>query len=126
MFDHCAIVIKNKIIDWGAKPFRMFDVWAEMDGYRKVIREAWEQRVNCGNDLERVKMKLKGLKSALKKWRKLGHNNEIERKKKIVAEIEQLDQRDDEELLQEEMRMRGIGLLGKLKALSEREIAIMK
>jgi len=70
VFDHCAIVIKNKIIDWGAKPFRMFDVWAEMDGYRKVIREAWEQRVNCGNDLERVKMKLKGLKSALKKWRK--------------------------------------------------------
>jgi len=56
----------------------------------------------------------------------VGHNNEIERKKKIVAEIEQLDQRDDEELLQEEMRMRGIGLLGKLKALSEREIAIMK
>ena len=75
--------------------------------------------------MERVKIKLKGLKSALKKWRKLGHNNDIKRKKKIVAEIEQLDKKDDEELLREDIRVRRIALLGELKALSEREITMM-
>jgi len=25
--DHCTLVVKNSIIDWGTKPFRTFDVW---------------------------------------------------------------------------------------------------
>ena len=25
--DHCAIVVKEKVLDWGLKPFKLFDVW---------------------------------------------------------------------------------------------------
>jgi len=24
--DHCAIVVKEKVLDWGPKPFKLFDV----------------------------------------------------------------------------------------------------
>jgi len=26
--NHCALVVKNRQVDWGPKPFRTFDVWA--------------------------------------------------------------------------------------------------
>lgn len=48
-------------------------------------------------------MKLKGLKGALKLWRKSRLNNEKERERKIIEEIKHLDHIGDEELLQEEL-----------------------
>jgi len=59
-------VVKDRLIDWGPKPFRSFDAWEELDGYKEVVRQAWEHDVRCGNDLEKVKIKIKNLKQALK------------------------------------------------------------
>jgi len=39
--DHCALVVKNSVIDWGPKPFRSFDVWQQYDGFKKVVKEVW-------------------------------------------------------------------------------------
>ena len=61
-----------------------------------------------------MKLKLKRLKRALKLWREFGFNNEKERKRKIIEEIEHLDHIDDEELLPEKLRVR-IGLIEELK-----------
>lgn len=47
--------------------------------------------MNCRNDLEEVKCKLKGLKQALKLWRDQAFNKERVKKKKVLEEIEELD-----------------------------------
>lgn len=30
--DHCAVVLKERELDWGPKPFRMLDCWRELPG----------------------------------------------------------------------------------------------
>jgi len=71
-------VVKNRIVDWGRKPFKCFDAWEEIDGYKEEVRHAWAINMDCENDLERVKLKLKNLKQALQKWRELVFNKEKE------------------------------------------------
>ena len=124
--DHCAVVVKNRQVDWGAKPFRTFDVWAEVEGYKEVVRGAWEQRVTNGNNLENVKMKLKGLKYKLKWWREQVLNRDRVRKQDIIEQIGAIDHYDDEGKIQEKMKVRRIQLIGELKTMSERENAMMK
>lgn len=82
--DHCALVIKDRRVDWGPKPFRSFDAWEELDGYRDVVRQAWEHTVDCGNDLEKVKFKFKRLKQALKQWREQVFDKKKAKRQKIV------------------------------------------
>jgi len=54
--NHCALVIKNRIIDWGPKPFRAFDVWFEVNGYKDVIKDAYKDKIartqTCTETLE--------------------------------------------------------------------------
>jgi len=52
--DHCALVVKNSTIDWGPKPFKTFDVWQQADGFKEVVRKAWDNVVVCGNSLEDI------------------------------------------------------------------------
>ena len=80
----------------------------------------------CGNDLEKVKIKLKGLKQVLKLWREQVFNKQKVRKPKNVEEIKELDQKDAIGVLQEEMRIKKAGLLGELKNLAERENVMLK
>ena len=124
--DHCALVIKNRIIDWGPKPFRALDVWFEVDGYKDVIKQAWDREVNSGHGMEITKIKLKGLKQVLKLWREQVVNSKKVRKQKILDEIDELNQKDDEGSLREVMRVRRVGLLGELKTMTEKDIVMMK
>ena len=45
---------------------------------------------------------------------------------KILDEIDELDQKDDEGSLWEDMRVMRVGLLGELKTITEKEIVMMK
>jgi len=59
----------------------------------------------------KVKLKLKGLKHALKQGKEKVSNSDRMRIQKILEEIENLDQNDDERNLQDDLRVRRIGLL---------------
>jgi len=64
--DHYVLVVKNKMIDWSPKPFKMFDVWLAIDGFKEVVKKAWDQGICSRNSFEREKIKLKELKQKLK------------------------------------------------------------
>lgn len=89
--DHCAVIVKNSISDWGPKPFRTFDVWHHSVGFKEVVRKAWEVPFPCSNSLEGVKEKLKRLKMDIKHW-----NTEVacvtrNSKRQLLGELEELD-----------------------------------
>jgi len=67
--------------------------------------------VNYGNRMGKVKLKLKGLKHAIKQGKEKVSNSDRMRIQKILEEIENLDQNDDERNLQDDLRVRRIGLL---------------
>lgn len=36
--DHCAVMLRDKVIDWGPKPFRMLNCWREVLGYAEFVK----------------------------------------------------------------------------------------
>ncbi|GKV53298.1 hypothetical protein SLEP1_g59830, partial [Rubroshorea leprosula] len=70
MSDHCPILLKNQIIDWGPKPFRFFDVWFDSPGLKELVSETWKSTVISGWHGYRFKEKMKETKKVLKEWSK--------------------------------------------------------
>jgi len=124
--DHCALVVKNKLVDWGPKPFRYFDVWQNEAGFKQVVKSAWDLDIGCGNPLEKVKLKLKEVKKEVKSWVVEAFNSDKLKEQQLLHEIDALDQYDDEGNLQEFMRIKRIQLLGDLRILSEKENAMLR
>lgn len=43
--DHCPIMLSDKIIDYGPKPFRVYDFWLEEEEMEEVVRGGWEKPI---------------------------------------------------------------------------------
>ncbi|GKC96023.1 RNA-directed DNA polymerase, eukaryota [Tanacetum coccineum] len=54
LFDHCPIVLKDVELDFGPKPFHVFNVWLDDTDFNQVVEEAWKKDVGtirgCGGD----------------------------------------------------------------------------
>jgi hypothetical protein len=46
--DHCLLVLKVDVIDWGPKPFRFNNFWLENSSFKKVVEEAWRKYGGVG------------------------------------------------------------------------------
>ena len=46
--DHCPIILNSKNIDWGLKPFRVFDAWLHNKDFNKVVRDCWSANQPMG------------------------------------------------------------------------------
>jgi len=71
-------------------------------------------------------LKLKWLKSDPKKWNLEVVNKSKVRKKQVVSEIEDIDKKDDEGPLNEELRVRRLVLLSELKGMKDKEVEMIK
>ncbi|XP_071740403.1 uncharacterized protein [Rutidosis leptorrhynchoides] len=69
--DHCPIVLRDKVIDFGPKPFRFFDEWLNVDEANEIIKKDWGEEVNGSRKDCVFRNKLKNVKAALKSWNKL-------------------------------------------------------
>ncbi|XP_071699116.1 uncharacterized protein [Rutidosis leptorrhynchoides] len=68
--DHCPLVLRDKIIDFGPKPFKVFDEWFNCDDVGDIILGAWKESVRGSRKDCNFRDKLKNVKSALKTWSK--------------------------------------------------------
>ncbi|XP_071705217.1 uncharacterized protein [Rutidosis leptorrhynchoides] len=83
--DHCPLILRDKIIDYGPKPFKVFDEWFNCEEVDKIIMEAWMQPIRGSRKDCNFRDRLKNVKLALKDWssRKFGGlDKEIEAFKK--------------------------------------------
>ena len=64
--DHCAIVVKSMVKDWGPKPFRSIDAWLLERGFHQMIKDKWGSYDVQGGVFQKIKLKLKCLKEDLK------------------------------------------------------------
>ena len=72
--DHCPTILQTSMVDWGPKPFRVFDWWLQQKGYQKMVREAWNNDQQGGSGGIVLKNKLKNFKAAIKQWSKVEGN----------------------------------------------------
>jgi len=94
--DHCALICKNILIDWGPKPFRYLDVWHTEKGFKDFVINCWKAQNENGNDMWSLKEKLKTLKLSLKAWNKDVFGHMYRNKEDITDKISQLDKRDEQ------------------------------
>ncbi|XP_071739504.1 uncharacterized protein [Rutidosis leptorrhynchoides] len=89
--DHCPLVLRDKYIDYGPKPFKIFDEWFNYEEMDKVVVDAWGQPIRGSRRGCMFRDRLKNVKMTLKDWssKKFGcHDKEIEAYKKEAMEWE--------------------------------------
>ncbi|GKB42250.1 RNA-directed DNA polymerase, eukaryota, reverse transcriptase zinc-binding domain protein [Tanacetum coccineum] len=61
--DHRPILLKEFHVDYGPTPFRFFHSWLEMDGFRKLVVDTWNNDgISNANGMIPFKKKLQNLK----------------------------------------------------------------
>jgi len=73
-----------------------------------------------------IKEKLKRLKVKIKHWNMVDTSNTKSLKRQLVAHIEELDKCDDEETLNDDMRVKRVDVLRQLRSLEDKEVAMLK
>ena len=126
VFDHCALVLKANLADWGPKPFRFLDIWQEHKEFDNFVRDKWGSYLVQGNEILVLKEKLKMLKSDLKGWNKdvFGYTDKL--KVKILNKIQELDRRDDEDELDENKIRERRELLSQLQDINMRNESLLQ
>ncbi|XP_071739539.1 uncharacterized protein [Rutidosis leptorrhynchoides] len=66
--DHCPLLLRDKIIDYGPKPFKVFDTWFDHEGVEEIIKEAWSKPVRGSRKDCNFHDRLKSVKTDLKLW----------------------------------------------------------
>jgi len=111
--DHCALVVKARLKNWGPRPFRSLDTWLMEPNFKNMVKEKWDAYHVQGDRMSNLKDKLKLLKADLKVWNKDTFGCLETNKKRIVSEIEELYGKDDINGLD------GIGSKRRMELLSE-------
>lgn len=63
--DHFAILLSQNNIDWGFKPFKVFNAWLGREDFLKMISDHWDTLGDSGYSIHG---KLKSLRYVIKKW----------------------------------------------------------
>ncbi|GKC12731.1 RNA-directed DNA polymerase, eukaryota [Tanacetum coccineum] len=95
--DHRPILLRESIHDYGPIPFRFFHYWCEVDGFEKLINEAWyETPGDASNDMLNLMNKLKYLKKKIRAWNdtRQSFKNSKHRLKMELADLEAIIDKD--------------------------------
>nr|GEX37199.1 RNA-directed DNA polymerase, eukaryota, reverse transcriptase zinc-binding domain protein [Tanacetum cinerariifolium] len=69
--DHRPIVLREYHFDYGPTPFKIFHYWFEMEGFSKIVEDAWKESPSDeSNAMIRMMGKLKFLKTKIREWNK--------------------------------------------------------
>ncbi|XP_071705014.1 uncharacterized protein [Rutidosis leptorrhynchoides] len=66
--NHCPLILRDKVIDYGPKPFKVFDEWFNYEEVDKVIMEAWKVPIRGSKKDRNFRDRLKNVKFALREW----------------------------------------------------------
>lgn len=73
--DHCPVILKPDLRDWGPRPFKSLNCWTEDPDFLRTTSDFWSHYHVDGWAGFRCKEKLKILKSFLKEWNKTKFGN---------------------------------------------------
>jgi len=118
--DHCAIVVKCLMKDWGPRPFKSIDAWMMEPTFKEMVRSKWCSYAVRGDNITKFRDKLKSLKADLKVWNREVFGHMETEKKRILKEIEDLDVLDDADRLEDHDRMKRLDLIGQVRLVNKK------
>uniref|UniRef100_A0A251VRU4 Putative RNA-directed DNA polymerase, eukaryota, Reverse transcriptase zinc-binding domain protein n=1 Tax=Helianthus annuus TaxID=4232 RepID=A0A251VRU4_HELAN len=91
--DHCPLILVTKEVNFGARPFRIFNSWLNKDGFKEVVVDACVNFADtgCSRDLNLIR-KLGVIRSKIKIWRDAMLKKDGEVRSKALEEVEGLEE----------------------------------
>jgi len=118
--DHCALVVKSVDKDLGLRPFRTIDAWHMERGFNGMVKEKWQSCVVRGNEITKLKDKLKMLKGDLKVWNRDVYGNLHTKNRDILQEIESMDCQDMNDVQLGSVRVEIVELMSRLREIDSK------
>ncbi|XP_071739795.1 uncharacterized protein [Rutidosis leptorrhynchoides] len=75
--DHCPIILRDKEIDFGPKPIKIFDEWLDEAGAEDVIKKAWNLNI-----FGKIEEEISDLKCQATNWELLAENRDLSERKR--------------------------------------------
>ncbi|KAL8456316.1 hypothetical protein ACS0TY_034507 [Phlomoides rotata] len=104
--DHCPLVLKHAVVDWGPKPLKYFNGWSMHPEFADFCRNKWSGCKVDGWKSFTLNEKLKLLKKDLKWWSKNTYGslrNSIEANKDNIERLDRFDEifgLEDDEIIE--------------------------
>lgn len=83
--------MKTNVVDYGPPPFCFFNSWLLQDGIDDIIKNAIESYSGGGLPYAYLAGKLKAVKQAIKKWRRVEYEKELKELKEHKQKVEEYD-----------------------------------
>ncbi|KAH1215306.1 hypothetical protein GmHk_13G036474 [Glycine max] len=90
--DHCPILLRSKIVDWGPQPFIVLDCWLSDVSFKKVVHQCWNSQLQPGWGGFVLKEKFKNLKMRVKRWNKEEYGDTFNKFKMIESDLNKLEE----------------------------------
>ncbi|GJW03090.1 RNA-directed DNA polymerase, eukaryota [Tanacetum coccineum] len=114
--DHRPILLREHHLDYGPTPFRFFHYWCEMDGFSKLVEDAWKECPNNeANAMLNLMVKLKFLKSKIRTWNKLNMASRKNVKDQLKTDLEAVEAMIDSGNGNEEFVLKRMDLVNNLQ-----------
>lgn len=123
--DHCPLLLRSVIRNWGPKPFRTLNCWLQDPRFKGFVEKTWEEIHVQGWGAHVLKEKLKLLKAFLRTWNKEVFGDVRKQKRAIIEDLAKLDKKKEEEGLTEEECLKGKELMGDLWKVSRQNESIL-
>ncbi|GJS57179.1 RNA-directed DNA polymerase, eukaryota [Tanacetum coccineum] len=69
--DHRPILLREETVDYGPCPFKFYNHWLEVEGFRSFVEDTWHSAPRDGNNnMLNLMKKLRFLKSKIREWNK--------------------------------------------------------
>nr|GEZ35585.1 RNA-directed DNA polymerase, eukaryota [Tanacetum cinerariifolium] len=91
--DHRPILMRELHCDYGPIPFKVFHYWFELDGFDKLVEDAWkEAHINDHNPYVKVIKKFRFVKDRIRAWNRQYKDSIYGGMKKFKDELVNLDE----------------------------------
>nr|GEV77052.1 RNA-directed DNA polymerase, eukaryota, reverse transcriptase zinc-binding domain protein [Tanacetum cinerariifolium] len=125
--DHRPILMREVKYDYGPVPFRFFHYWFEVDDFDKLVEDTWkESQIIESNAFLKMLKKLRHLKVKIQMWSILNKERSNSRKRKLKAELADLDlaiDKGDGEVIDVNRRHEVVRLLQDVEKTESLEVA---
>ncbi|GJX20869.1 putative RNA-directed DNA polymerase [Tanacetum coccineum] len=94
--DHCPILLKVGSLNFGPKPFKVFDKWLKMDEFTSLITSYWAHIPNSQPHDILLKNKLRSLRLEIKNWAAVRVESENRHREELNKKLLAWDKKAEE------------------------------
>ena len=102
--DHNAVLLADDEVYWGPKPFKFFNHWTEVKGFKEMLLEAWDNIQTKVPNVDNIWYKLKEIKMSIKSWHQLVSIRDFGNISHLEEEIESLEKRLQDKVQDDNIR----------------------